>query len=225
MYDFYEANWLLVRNVVVIKEELLNDSISILQITNHNRHIEKEYGISVIHDKKLFQKTTSKGIYFSEDSISYVMHYDFNSAKRYDTQFPTYYFFNVEKETIHLDTIRRDYLQKVDGVEFNEKDYQPKEIYKDFRIFAFGKINTTGWGTNQILFWKGFNFPLFCNMGRGYYYLLSEVVGYSDTINYVKEAYDAVWNGRIFWSREPMHPIAEPSDWVYARWKFKRKIF
>ena len=233
LYNYYDNNWLLVRNAVIIKEEVLNDSISRLQITNHNRTVNNELGIPVFYDKKLFQKSIFNGIYFSEDSIDYDLFFDFNSGKKIETNFPVYYFYGIGKKEIKLDTIK-NYLEE--EVEFYLKDkkdtdtneiesnigckviYIPQKVYNNYRSYNIYISNENGRSDyNQILFDINLPVPLFCcDIIQEDYYLLSEIIGFAEADKYVSEAYEAVLNDKLRQSAEPFSKeILFPSVWWY----------
>ena len=232
IYGYYENNWLLVRNAVIIKEEVLNDSISRLQITNHNRTVKNELGISVFFDRKLFQKKTPKGIYFSKDSINYELFFDYMNGDEICQTFPIYYFFGIGENTIRLDT-EKNYLKERKEFYLKEKEensdeklvksiiepkiiYKPQEVYYDFRsyiVIGKGQIRS---GYYQILFNKELPFPLFCSdIIMQDYYLLSDAIGFDEADIYIDQAYDAVWNDYLRESDEPlMKNVTLPSSWL-----------
>ncbi|MDR1763309.1 MAG: hypothetical protein LBR64_05070 [Dysgonamonadaceae bacterium] len=236
IYNYYEDNWLIVRNAVVIKEEVINDSISILQITNHNRKIINEFGITVFYDKQVYQKTTDNGIYFSEDGRDYYFFFDFIFGKQREVNFPVYYFFGKEKRKIELDTIK-NYLKE--GGEFylndtikDSKDeiasttdyritYQPLKIYNDYLsylVYIYEREDDTDYkDVCQILFNKKLHVPFFCvNVVQQDYYLLSDIIGIKESDRYINEAYEAVMNDKLRLFTEPFSKeVSFPLSWWY----------
>ena len=244
MYDYYENNWLLVRNAVIIKEEMLNDSISRLQITNHNRTVKNELGISIFYDEKLFQKRTPQGIYFSKDSINYDLFFDYNFGEKIEQTYPVYYFFGTGENTITLDTeknyLKRDVEYYVKEKEDNSTDkmekaieskiiYEPKKIYNDYRSYMVCGKKQGRFGYYQVLFDKNLPAPLFCSdIIMQDYYLLSDVIGVKKADKYINQAYDAVWNDYLRQSDSPLiKSVTFPSSWwekiINERWE-KNKI-
>ena len=238
MYDYYEMNCLLRRNAVIIKEIVLNDSISRLQITNHSYKIKNQYDIYATYDRMLYQKTTQQGIYFSEYGADYALHYDFNSkGDTINTTFPTYYFFGMTQEEIRLNTTNSRYLETDDEMRSVEIDsltgrikkveiivhYEPEDYYVDYRNFYACQSRTAA---TQIVFLKDFPFPLFTNeIHRLYNYLLSDVIGQPDGDRYVDEANKARWNKYLCLLGFPENTTDIPSRWRYKlMWRNDQRL-
>jgi hypothetical protein len=101
-YDFYVSGWLVERNAVEIKEMPFNDSISFIQIINHGKQDKKSYFCDFTYEKKIYQKHTKQGIYFSWNNHDYSLYYDFLSTETTYSEIPSYEFFDNKERNFSI---------------------------------------------------------------------------------------------------------------------------
>ena len=159
MYDYYSGDFLVMKNAVVVEHTVLNDSVSLLDITNHLRR-GKGRECRLTYAAVIYQKKNKQGISYSEDGVNYHLYYSHNilSSK---FPFPIFGFFGFDCP---------------ENIEF--KEY----------LSLFGnkyKIYSEDFHQNTIIFSENVDLPVFGkrNMEKTFYQL-SKVVSKRREINF-----------------------------------------
>lgn len=181
MYDYCFGDGIILRKkALIIKQEIINDSISLIEVTNH-RQEQSPLICYMTYNGTFYQKNTSKGIYYSEDGVNYYLFYDFESGKKYNPPFYVFKFFGDElPESIRNDTDTLTESPRWSRIKFFQ-EYPPHY---------------------ETIFTEGFYLPLFSrDHGRCRYYQLSAVIN-GNKSNEILNLVSEIRNDNYFFGRD-----------------------
>ena len=158
MYDYYYDDFLVTKNAVIVEQTELNDSVSLLDITNH---LSKRKGreCALTYTAIIYQKKNEQGISYSEDGANYELCYS-NDSLPIQFRSQVFGFFQLTEA---------NRIQLIDNISFLGNHYK---VYLEYGFY------------NSAIFCEGIDLPIFgkWNSWRRYYQL-SKVINKKKNLN------------------------------------------